>query len=88
MDLYQGSALSPYLFVLVIDVLIRNIRDNILWCILFANDIVLIDGTRVGINYKLKLWKEALEYKGFKFSKTKAEYMMFSISAEGKELKS
>lgn len=32
---------------------------------LFVDDIVLIDETIAGINYKLKLWEEALESKSF-----------------------
>lgn len=31
----------------------------------FADDIVLIDEIRVGVNFKLKLWREVLESKGF-----------------------
>ena len=46
--LHQGSALGPFLFAIVMDELTRAIQDEILWCILFTDDIVLVDETRAG----------------------------------------
>lgn len=48
--LYQGSALSLFLFEIVLDELIRNIQGVMSWCMLFTDDIILIDKTRVGLN--------------------------------------
>ena len=73
--LHQGSTLSPYLFALIMDELTAHIQEEVPWCILFADDIVLVDESRAGVNAKLKRWREALESKGFKISRTKAEYM-------------
>ncbi|KAL4204097.1 hypothetical protein AMTRI_Chr01g130510 [Amborella trichopoda] len=73
--LHQGSALNPYLFVLVMDDLTKHLQDEVSWCMLFADDIVLIDEARNDINTKLELWRDALESKGFKISRTKIEYM-------------
>jgi len=53
--LHQGSALSPFFFAIVMDDLIRAIQDEIPWCMLFANDIVLVDETKDRINAKLEL---------------------------------
>jgi len=54
MGLHQGSALSPFLFTLVMDELTKGIQDGLTWCMLFADDIVLIDVTREGVNDKLE----------------------------------
>ncbi|KAM2399376.1 hypothetical protein ACFXTH_035947 [Malus domestica] len=43
--LHQGSSLSPYLFALVMDELTGHIQGDIPWCMLFADDIVLINET-------------------------------------------
>ena len=58
--LHQGSALSPYLFALVMDELTRHMQDKVPWCLLFAGDIVLVAETKVEVNAKLELLREAL----------------------------
>nr|XP_009591782.1 uncharacterized protein LOC104088749 [Nicotiana tomentosiformis] len=45
MGLHQGSVLSPFLFALVMDALTNHIQGDVPWCLLFADDIVLIDET-------------------------------------------
>ncbi|KAL6582640.1 hypothetical protein OROMI_004718 [Orobanche minor] len=38
-------------------------------------DIVLIDETKVGVQQKLELWRDTLEARGFRLSRSKTEYM-------------
>ncbi|KAL4204701.1 hypothetical protein AMTRI_Chr01g111220 [Amborella trichopoda] len=66
--LHQRSTLIPYFFVLVMDNLTKHLQDEIPWCMLFADDIVLIEETQNDVNTKLELWRNALESKGFKLA--------------------
>ena len=83
--LHQGSALSPYLFALVMDEVTRDIQGDIPWCMLFADDVVLVDESRAGVNRKLELWRQTLESKGFRLSRTKTEYMRCDFGATHEE---
>jgi len=73
--LHQGSALNPFLFTLVMDVLTRGIQVELLWSMLFADDIVLIDKTIQGVNDKLERWRYTLESRDFRVSRSKIEYL-------------
>ncbi|KAL6568984.1 hypothetical protein OROGR_000709 [Orobanche gracilis] len=66
---HQGSALSPFLFAIVMDELTRGIQNDVPWCMMFADDIVLIDETKVGVQQKLELWRDTLEARGFRLSR-------------------
>jgi hypothetical protein len=79
--LYQGSALSTYLFSLMMDEVTRDIQGGIAWCMLFADDVVLVDESRTGVDQKLKLWRQTLEAKDFRLSRSKMEYMKYDFSA-------
>ncbi|KAF3648646.1 BTB/POZ and MATH domain-containing protein 5 [Capsicum annuum] len=73
--LHSGSTLSPFLFALVMDVLMWRIQGEVLWCMLFADDVVFIDETWGGVNDKLEVWRQTLKFKGFRLSRTKTEYL-------------
>ena len=48
------------------DVLTKGIQNEVPLYILFADDIVLIDASRDGLNSKLEHWRYTLKCKGFR----------------------
>ncbi|GJW43583.1 hypothetical protein Tco_0072382, partial [Tanacetum coccineum] len=59
-------AISPYFFALILDELSRGIQESIPWCLIFADDIVLVSDTPDGLNGRLEQWREMLENKGLR----------------------
>jgi hypothetical protein len=52
--LHQWSALNLYIFTLVMDKIMKDIQGDIPWCMLFVDDVVLIDESRIGVDQKLE----------------------------------
>ncbi|KAH0435157.1 hypothetical protein IEQ34_026682 [Dendrobium chrysotoxum] len=48
---------------------------------LFADDILLVDKTKEGVEGKLEVWRSTLESKGFRLSRSKTEYMECNFSS-------
>nr|XP_009773007.1 PREDICTED: uncharacterized protein LOC104223292 [Nicotiana sylvestris] len=65
--------------------LIRHIQEEVPWCNLFVDDIVLIDETQCSVNDRLEVRRQVLEFKGFKLSRIKTEYLEYKFSAEPRE---
>ena len=73
--LHQGSALSPFLFAVIMDRLTDEMRREQPWAMLFADDIVICEETREEVEQRLESWKYALERSGMKVSRSKTEYL-------------
>ena len=82
---HQGSALTPFLFAIVMDKISKIIHKDISWFMMFANDIVLIGETKKGVNKKLELWRQTLKAREFRLSRSKTEYMECNCVSLGKE---
>jgi hypothetical protein len=47
------------------DEITNDKQKDISWCMLFADDVVLIDESKTTVDQKLELWRQTLESKGF-----------------------
>lgn len=73
--LLLGNHLGPSLFALVMDKLTRHIKGEVSWCMLVADDIILIHETHGKSNERLEVWRRILKSKGFRLSRTKTKYL-------------
>ncbi|KAI5627659.1 hypothetical protein C0J50_8434, partial [Silurus asotus] len=73
--LHQGSALSPFLFAVVMDRLTDEVRQESPWTMMFADDIVICCESREQVEKSLERWRYALERRGMTLSRSKTEYM-------------
>ena len=62
------------------DELTKRIQDGLSWCMLFPDDIILIDVTREEVNDKLERWRHTPESRGFRVSRSKTEYLHCGFS--------
>ncbi|KAK3515300.1 hypothetical protein QTP70_013476 [Hemibagrus guttatus] len=67
--LHQGSALSPFLFAVVMDQLSEEVRQESTWTMMFADDIVICSESREQVEENLERWRFALERRGMKVSR-------------------
>ena len=77
--LHQGSALSPYLFLIIMDVLTEGVRKEVPESMMFADDIVLCGGREVDMTEYLDTWRKSLEERGMMVSRPKTQFMLFQF---------
>ncbi|KAK3543883.1 hypothetical protein QTP70_030155, partial [Hemibagrus guttatus] len=92
--LHQGSALSPFLFAIVMDQLSEEVRQESPWTMMFADDIVICSESREQVEENLERWRFALERRGMKVSRSKTKYMCVNemegsgtVRLQGEEVK-
>ena len=72
----QGSALSPLLFVMVMEALSREFRVALPWELLYADDLVVIAETEEDLIKRLNQWKNFVENRGMRVDMNKTKVMI------------
>jgi len=73
---HQGSALSPLLFVIVIEALSREFRVSLPWDLLYADDLVVIAETEDDLITRLNEWKDNVENRGMRVNMIKTKLLV------------
>ena len=83
----QKSALSPFLFPVILDRLTDEVRREPPWTMLFADDIVICEETRKAVEQRLESWRYALERRRMKVSRSKTEYLCINGGNDDERVK-
>ena len=72
----QGSALSPLLFVIVMEAISREFKVALPWELLYAEDLAVIAETQEELIKRLNEWKDNVESKGMIVNMNKTKIMI------------
>ena len=76
--LHQGSGLSPFLFIVVLDVISEEFRCGLPCELLFADDLAVVIDTEEEMQRRWHGWQIGMESKGLKVNTGKTEVMVSS----------
>jgi len=71
--LHQGSVSSPLLFVIVMEMISRELRAGLPLELLYADDLILMAQSKESLRDKIVKWKSGLEAKGLKMNTGKTK---------------
>jgi len=75
-DMHQGSALSPLLFVIVMEAISREFTVALPWELLYAHDLAVIAETEEDLIKRLSEWKNNVENRGMTVNMNKTKVMI------------
>ena len=81
--LHQGSALSPFLFAIIMDMLTKDVRKEAPWDMMFADDVVLCREDKEELEVSLERWRKVFEERGLSVSRKKMEYLQAGGAEQG-----
>ncbi|EYB85538.1 hypothetical protein Y032_0296g1688 [Ancylostoma ceylanicum] len=90
---HQGSALSPLLFILVMDAITRDLQRPAPWNLLYADDVMLASEQKEDLQWLTQAWSERLARFGLRLNVKKTEYMttnfdeLSTIQVDGNDLR-
>ena len=73
--LHQGSALSPDLYLLLMNVLTEDVRKDVHGSMIFADDIVLCGDDETDMTEYLDTWRRPLEDRGMRISIPETQFI-------------
>ena len=73
--LHQGSALSPFLFIMLVDTLSQDVRTELPWELLYSNDLAMIYIASTDTQNRLESWQKVLTDTGLKINAGKTGHM-------------
>ena len=85
--LHQGSVLSLFLFTVIMDRLMDEVRREPPWTMLLADDIVICEETREEMEQRLESWRYALKRRGMKVSRSKVKYLYINGGNDNETVK-
>ena len=74
--MHQRSALSPLLFVIVMEAISQEFRVALPWELLYADDLVVIAETEGDLITRLNEWKDNVENRGMRVNVNKTKVMI------------
>ncbi|VDO66763.1 unnamed protein product [Heligmosomoides polygyrus] len=77
---HQGSALSPLLFVIVMDAITRDLQKPVPWTLLYADDVMLASDDKGELEREVQAWCDRLERFGLKLNVKKTEYLTTDVN--------
>ena len=74
--MHQGSVLSPLIFAIVVTVVTKHAREELLNEILYADDLVLMSESLENLRERFQRWRSALEDMELKVNIGKTKMMV------------
>ncbi|XP_076936971.1 uncharacterized protein LOC143604347 [Bidens hawaiensis] len=69
--------------MVILDEMSKLIQETVQWCLLFADNIVLVSESKRSQNANLEEWRLALVGKGLRINRSKTKYLYCEFSVVG-----